>query len=55
MQERHYRVALEEDVTIFDADDYQVIDETLLFKNRRFLIFLPSALSDISFDTRRCS
>jgi len=26
-QERHYRVALEEDDALFDADDYQVIDE----------------------------
>jgi hypothetical protein len=25
-QERHYRVTLEEDSVIFDADDYQVID-----------------------------
>jgi len=40
---------------VFDADDYQVIDETVLFKSRGLLRFLRSGLSDISFNTWRCS
>jgi hypothetical protein len=36
MQERHYLVALEEDAGLFDADDYQVIDETNCLKAKIF-------------------
>jgi hypothetical protein len=46
---------IEEDAVVFDADDYQVIDETRVFKSVKILIFLRSTPSDISFNTWCCS